>query len=138
MYIRLIKSYGVYDRWEILKQRVDGKEYYIISFPDGKFYKDSEGKIYKFKTREDALEELAFLKGEHDADEKRVESSKKILVNVFDIDWQDEEEDFPDYYRLLPIEIEDADNDSEIEDAITNKLEDLYGEVEHFNYTVIK
>ena len=65
-----IKAYGIYDRWEILKQHVGGKEYYIISTPDGEFYKDYEGEIYKFKTRQDALEELAYLKGEHDGDEK--------------------------------------------------------------------
>lgn len=136
MYIRLIKASK--DGWEIIKHNDGDKSYFLISTPDGKFYKDYEGKEYHFKTRQDALEELEYLRGEHDADEKGIKSSKKILVNVFDIDWQDEEEDFPDYYKLLPIEIEDVDDDSEIEDAITNKLEDLYGEVEHFNYTVIK
>lgn len=136
MYIRLIKANK--DGWEIIKRNDKDKSYFVISTPDGKFYKDDEGKEYHFKTRQDALEELEYLRGEHDADEKEVKSSKKILVNVFDIDWQDEEEDFPDYYKLLPIEIKNVDDDGEIEDAITNKLKDLYGEVEHFNYTVIK
>lgn len=78
-----IKAYGIYDRWEILKQHVGGKEYYIISTPDGKFYKDDEGKEYHFKTRQDALEELEYLRGEHDEDKKKVESEQKDMTMVW-------------------------------------------------------
>ena len=68
MYIRLIKASK--DGWEIIKHNDGDKSYFVISTPDGMFYKDYEGKEYHFETRQDAWEELEDLRGEHDADEK--------------------------------------------------------------------
>ena len=74
MYIRLIKASK--DGWEIIKHNDGDKSYFLISTPDGEFYKDYEGKEYHFKTRQDALEELAYLRGEHDGDENEIKASK--------------------------------------------------------------
>lgn len=46
---------------------------WVIKSPDGT-YKNSDGKDYHFKTKEDALEELDYLRAEHKFDKK----SKKV------------------------------------------------------------
>jgi hypothetical protein len=81
MYIRLIKANK--DGWEIIKRNDKDKSYFVISTSDGKFYKDDEGKEYHFKTRQDALEELEYLRGEHDEDKKKVESEQKDMTMVW-------------------------------------------------------
>lgn len=72
-------------------------------------------------------------------------ASKKIRVNVFDIDWDLDEEsteeymadELPDYYDSLLIDVEDVNDDDEIYDAISNKLYEEYGwTVENFNYFI--
>lgn len=45
---------------------------WVIKSPDGT-YKNSNGKDYHFKTKEDALEELDYLRAEHKFDEKAKE-----------------------------------------------------------------
>lgn len=45
---------------------------WVIKSPDGT-YKNSDGKDYHFKTKEDALEELDYLRAEHKDDEKAKE-----------------------------------------------------------------
>lgn len=42
---------------------------WVIKSPDG-IYKNSDGKDYHFKTKEDALEELDYLRAEHKFDKK--------------------------------------------------------------------
>ena len=50
---------------------------WVIKSPDGT-YKNSDGKDYHFKTKEDALEELDYLRAEHKFDKK----SKKVKSSV--------------------------------------------------------
>lgn len=84
MYIRLIKANK--DGWEILKRHdydtEDGKQYFYIEGPDG-IYQDADGNAYHFDTYKDALEELEYLRGEHDADKKKVESEQKDMTMVW-------------------------------------------------------
>lgn len=48
--------------WEVKKDETTGK--YYLESPKGK-YEDEEGHVYKFNSREDALEEIDFLDAEH-------------------------------------------------------------------------
>ena len=68
--------------WTILRRKADdtedGKEYYYISGPKG-IYEDADGNTYKFDSREDALEELEYLKAEHKY-EKKSETNKQNNV----------------------------------------------------------
>lgn len=48
--------------WEVKKDEETGK--YYLESPKGK-YEDEEGHVYKFNSREDALEEIDFLDAEH-------------------------------------------------------------------------
>ena len=54
---------------------------WIIKSPDGT-YKNSNGKDYHFKTKEDALEELDYLRAEHKFDKKS--SSQRYTVEIED------------------------------------------------------
>lgn len=58
--------------WEVLRRHHDtenGEDYYYIWGPDGE-YCDADGNPYHFDTREDALEELDYLRAEHKFDKK--------------------------------------------------------------------
>lgn len=80
---------------------------WVIETPNGT-YKNSDGKDYHFKTKEDALEELDYLKAEHKFDKK---SNKQLDYNkaynaiqtAIDNDLiTDPETEFDDvYYELM-------------------------------------
>lgn len=73
-FIKLVKAS---EDWEVLRRHhdtEDGEEYYYIKGPDG-IYQDEDGNTYKFDTKEDALEELDYLKAEHKFDKKDVKAS---------------------------------------------------------------
>ena len=78
MYIRLIKANK--KDWKILRRHDydtdDGKQYFYIEGPDG-IYQDADGNVYHFDTYKNALEELEYLRGEQDEDEKKIKSSNK-------------------------------------------------------------
>lgn len=61
-FVRIIKS----SRWEV--EKINENDW-VIKSPDGT-YKNSNGKDYHFKTKEDALEELDYLRAEHKFDKK--------------------------------------------------------------------
>lgn len=68
-FIRVLKA----SEWEVLRRHHDtenGEDYYYIYGPDGE-YCDADGNPYHFKTREDALEEVEYLKAEHEADKEK-------------------------------------------------------------------
>ena len=58
--------------WKVIEK--DNK--YQIEGPKG-LYKDENGKIYEFDTREKALEEVEYLKAEHKYDKKEAKLKKK-------------------------------------------------------------
>lgn len=68
-FIRVIKA----SDWTVERRHSwdteDGKEYYYIWGPDGE-YCDADGEPYRFDTREDALEEVEYLRAEHKFDKK--------------------------------------------------------------------
>lgn len=65
--------------WTILRRKADdtedGKEYYYISGPKG-IYQDDDGNTYKFDTREEALEEVEYLKAEHKYEDNNKKEAK--------------------------------------------------------------
>ena len=76
-FIRVIKA----SDWTVERRHSwdteDGKEYYYIWGPDGE-YCDADGEPYRFDTREDALEEVEYLRAEHKFD--------KHSSNTIDLD----------------------------------------------------
>lgn len=68
-FLRVLKS----SDWKV--EKISETDW-VIKSPDG-IYKDSDGKDYHFKTKEDALEELDYLRAEHKFDKK----SKKLNQN---------------------------------------------------------
>lgn len=62
-FIRVLKSSK---DWKV--EKISETDW-VIKSPDGT-YKNSEGKDYHFKTKEDALEELDYLRAEHKFDKK--------------------------------------------------------------------
>lgn len=101
---------------------------WVIKSPDGT-YKNSDGKDYHFKTKEDALEELDYLRAEHKFDKKAdyssyTEEDKAIYNETMDLlkecrdllDWhyeQGKDMNFDDYeldetqrlYRKADLEV---------------------------------
>lgn len=61
----------------------DGKEYYYIWGPDGE-YCDADGEPYRFDKKEDALEELEYLRAEHKGDEKSKKVKSAYGYDTFD------------------------------------------------------
>ena len=56
---------------------------WVIETPNGT-YKNSDGKDYHFKTKEDALEELDYLRAEHKGDEKAKEVKSAYGYDTYD------------------------------------------------------
>ena len=76
-FIKVIKS-----GWDV--EKINENDWTIKS-PDG-MYKDENGKEYHFKTKEDALEELDYLRAEHKFDKKSAdEEDKKINKQINDL-----------------------------------------------------
>lgn len=65
-FVKLIKS-----GWNV--EKINENDWTIKS-PDG-MYKDENGKEYHFKTKEDALEELDYLRAEHKFDKKSADNN---------------------------------------------------------------
>jgi len=68
-FVRVLKAS---EDWKVLRRHHDtenGEDYYYIWGPDGE-YCDADGNPYHFDTREDALEEVEYLKAEHKFDKK--------------------------------------------------------------------
>lgn len=68
-FVRVLKAS---EDWKVERRHHDtenGKDYYYIWGPDGE-YCDADGEPYHFDTREDALEEVEYLKAEHKFDKK--------------------------------------------------------------------
>ena len=69
MKFRLLKAS---EDWKVERRHHDtenGEDYYYIWGPDGE-YCDADGEPYRFDSREDALEELDYLRAEHKFDKK--------------------------------------------------------------------
>lgn len=67
-FIRVIKA----SDWTVERRHHDtenGEDYYYIWGPDGE-YCDANGEPYRFNTREEALEELEYLRAEHKEEHK--------------------------------------------------------------------
>lgn len=83
MKFRLLKA----SEWKV--EKISETDW-VIKSPDGT-YKNSNGKDYHFKTKEDALEELDYLRAEHKFDKK----SKKVKSAA------DDEFGYVVYYEAL-------------------------------------
>ena len=90
-----------------------------------------------------SLEELAKQLGFKKEASKKVKS-KQITVNVYDIDWDTDEDstgeyaadELPDFWDSITINVEDENDDNEIEDEIANFLSNEYGfTVNGFHFT---
>lgn len=93
--MKFIKVLKANKDWEVLRRHhdtEDGEEYYYIEGPDG-IYQDEDGNTYKFDTKEDALEELDYLKAEHKFDKKSADKKIKADVNE---DLKDEAREYID------------------------------------------
>ena len=78
-FIKLVKAS---EEWKVLRRHhdtEDGEEYYYIEGPNG-IYQDEDGNTYKFDTKEDALEELDYLRAEHKFDKKSAETDFKFKL----------------------------------------------------------
>lgn len=129
MYIRLIKA----DKkdWKILRRHdydtEDGKQYFYIEGPNG-IYQDADGNTYHFNTYEDALEELGFLRGEHDEDEKKIKANEDD-----DDDWEVMPSPYGSGYVIAtPDGGYLADEDDEDEIAIFNTRRMAQHELEYY------
>lgn len=79
--------------WKVERRHHDtenGEDYYYIWGPDGE-YCDADGEPYHFDTKEDALEEVEYLKAEHKGNEK----AKKVKSAA------DDEFGYVVYYEAL-------------------------------------
>lgn len=86
---------------------------------------------------------LGYSKFEKKKSSSKKVKSKQLIVDVFDIDWDIDEDstgeyapdELPDYWRSLKINVED-ENDDEIEDEISNFLSNKFGfAVDGFHFT---
>lgn len=78
-FVKLVKAS---EDWEV--EKINENDW-VIKSPDGT-YKNSNGKDYHFKTKEDALEELDYLRAEHKFDKKSAdEEDKKINKQINDL-----------------------------------------------------
>lgn len=70
--MKLIRILKASKDWKVLRRHhdtEDGEEYYYIEGPKG-IYQDEDGNTYKFNTKEEAEEELGYLKSEHKYEKK--------------------------------------------------------------------
>lgn len=78
-------------KWTLIKKAeqdwkvVEKDSKYQIEGPDGS-YKDEEGKIYEFDTKEKALEEIEYLKAEHKYEDKDNDKKEANLKKKADIE----------------------------------------------------
>ena len=76
MKFKLLKA----SNWSV--EKINENDWTIKS-PDG-MYKDENGKEYHFKTKEDALEELDYLRAEHKGDEESKKVKSAYGYDTFD------------------------------------------------------
>ena len=82
-FVRVLKAS---EDWEVLRRHHDtanGEDYYYIWGPDGE-YCDADGNPYHFDTREEALEEVEYLKAEYKGDEKSKKVKSSYGYDTFD------------------------------------------------------
>ena len=82
-FVRVLKAS---EDWEVLRRHHDtenGEDYYYIWGPDGE-YCDADGEPYRFDTREDALEEVEYLRAEHKFDKKSKKVKSAYGYDTFD------------------------------------------------------
>ena len=82
-FVKLVKA----SEWKVERRHHDtenGEDYYYIWGPEGE-YCDADGEPYRFDSREDALEEVEYLKAEHKFDKKS--SSKKVTSKLESGKW---------------------------------------------------
>ena len=86
-FVKLVKA----SEWKVERRHHDtenGEDYYYIWGPEGE-YCDADGEPYRFDSREDALEEVEYLKAEHKFDKKsrnltRSEIHNKMMNGIFE------------------------------------------------------
>lgn len=76
-FVRVLKAS---EDWKV--EKISENDW-VIKSPDGT-YKNSNGKDYHFKTKEDALEELDYLRAEHKGDEKAKEVKSAYGYDTFE------------------------------------------------------
>lgn len=96
------------------------------------------------KVQPEEISEVLEYAGFNEKQASKKVKSKQLIVNVYDIDW-DIDEDFtgehasdelPDYWNSIKINVEDENDDNEIEDEISNFLSNEFGfEVNGFHFT---
>lgn len=72
-FIRVLKAS---EDWKV--EKISETDW-VIKSPDGA-YKNSNGKDYHFKTKEDALEELDYLRAEHKFDKKSSSEDEELEI----------------------------------------------------------
>lgn len=104
--------------------------------------KDNKTEICSECGQSEALESFFNWKNKKQASKKV--KSKQLIVNVYDIDWDMDEDstgeyasdELPDYWNSLKINVEDENDDNEIEDEISNFLSNKFGfAVDGFHFT---
>ena len=81
-FVRVLKA----NEWKVERRHHDtenGEDYYYIWGPDGE-YCDANGEPYHFDSREDALEEVEYLKAEHKGNEKAKKVKSAYGYDTFD------------------------------------------------------
>lgn len=96
--------------WEVKKDEETGK--YYLESPKGK-YEDEEGHVYKFNSREDALEEIDFLDAEH---KYKKEMKNKKKAEAGDGELVPQQDATPDF-KLAPEVKPNETNTLETEDV---------------------
>ena len=132
-FVRVLKAS---EDWEVLRRHHDtenGEDYYYIWGPDGE-YCDADGNPYHFDTREDALEEVEYLKAEHKFDKKS--SAQRYTVEREDWGKSDIYEGERDriFYIYDNIENEPI-SDGMGETIYYDNLEEAEFECEELNYS---
>lgn len=103
---------------------------------------DKENFNKEVETWKKSQEEFPWKGGNKQASKKL--KSKQITVNVYDIDWDVDEDstseyaadELPDFWDSITINVEDENDDNEIEDEIANFLSNEYGfTVNGFHFT---
>lgn len=84
--MKLLRLLKASEDWKV--EKISETDW-VIKSPDGT-YKNSDGKDYHFKTKEDALEELDYLRAEHKFDKKAdyssyTEEDKAIYNETMDL-----------------------------------------------------
>lgn len=112
-FVRVLKA----SNWKV--EKISETDW-VIKSPDG-MYKNENGKEYHFKTKEDALEELDYLRAEHKFDKKSNSEDYDLAYNTLeecvsnglitnpDTDFEDIEFELIEQAGLNPDEMDDIE-----------------------------